>query len=217
MERRFLQSHYDTFGIEERAGKPVIVGYASVFFDPNDAGTEFKLGPNMTERIMPTAFNRAVMEDDCRALFNHDPSMILGRVGAKTCRLSVDAKGLRYEIDPPDTQLGRDLVESIRRGDISGSSFGFRVRKSTWREIDQGQGKPKALIREIDDAQIYDVGPVTFPAYASSQTGIRSADASIVVDGLEEERRRFLGEIENLAVPEVRAKLLQLMSLDLNQ
>ncbi|MCT7656157.1 HK97 family phage prohead protease [Oceanimonas sp. NS1] len=66
-----------------------------------------------------------------RALFNHDPNFVLGRTRSGTLALSVDADGLRYEIDPPDTQTVRDLVLApLARGDITGSSFAFAWRRT---------------------------------------------------------------------------------------
>lgn len=170
--------------IERSAGQqPLIVGYASVFYREGDAATEYEMwaadcyGPRVVERIMPTAFNRALAEDDVRGLFNHDDSVVLGRTGAGTLRLSVDAVGLRYEIDPPDTQAARDLIQSLRRGDISGSSFGFIPRDTSRREVagDAASGKPAEMVIERNDVQLFDVGPVTFPAYAGASSGVRSS------------------------------------------
>ena len=109
------------------AGKK-IVGYAAKF----DTLSLPMGGPKgFREKIDSRAFdsdlqNRAL---DCRALMNHDPNLILGRTTSGTLRLSKDAVGLKFEIDPPNTQYARDLVESIRRGDISQCSFSFRVMK----------------------------------------------------------------------------------------
>jgi HK97 family phage prohead protease len=127
------------------------------------------------ERIEPTAFDEALDEQhDTRALFNHDPSQILGRSSAGTLRLSVDAVGLRYEIDVPDTQLGRDLSTSIQRGDVTGSSFAFTVREDGAKiERDKQSG---TTVRRLVSLNLHDVGPVTVPAFASTTTGVRSEE-----------------------------------------
>lgn len=172
IERRFVSS--EPLRLEKREddepGK--IVGHASVYYDGTRA-TEYTLWPNCVERIMPGAFDRALAEkDDVRALFNHNADNLLGRTSAGTLTLSSDKRGLAYEIDPPDTQLGNDLRESLSRGDLTGSSFAFRVAKEEWREEDiEGMILEIREITEIDP--LVDVGPVTFPAYESSTSGMR--------------------------------------------
>jgi hypothetical protein len=152
-------------------GKKVLVGYGAVFHNANDPGTEYMLWEGLSERIATTAFNRAISESqDVRGLFNHDANIILGRTTANTMRISVDMKGLRYEIDLPDTAQGRDLALSVERGDIDGSSFGFVVRKQSYAYNDDGPN-----VRTIEDVDLYDVGPVVFPAYTSTSAGLRSA------------------------------------------
>ena len=99
---------------------------------------------------------------------------MLGRCSAGTLRLSIDDVGLRYEIDPPDTQSGRDCVTSIERGDMTGSSFGFNVTSQAWR--DESVDDEQYSIREITGVELFDVSPVTYPAYEGTSTGVaRSA------------------------------------------
>lgn len=169
--------------VEVRADgeKRKIIGYGAVFYD-GSRGTEYWLWDDMVERIMPGAFDRALREDDVRGLFNHDSNMVLGRTSAGTMRLSSDATGLRYEIDPGDTQVGRDVLQHVSRGDVSGSSFSFIPTKTTWRENDD------ILVREIEEVKLYDVGPVTFPAYEGTTADSRSRR------GVSEERRAALLE-----------------------
>ena len=116
---------------------------------------------------MPGAFDKTLREDDIRALWSHDTSKVLGRKSAGTLRLSVDAKGLRYEIDPPDTQIGRDAITSIRRGDVTGSSFGFVPRAT----VEKKEGNQ--YIDEQHDLQLMEVSPVAFPAYSATSVGVR--------------------------------------------
>jgi HK97 family phage prohead protease len=157
-------------GVSARAdGKPVITGYAAVFYDANDPGTEYRIWEDVCERIMPGAFDDAIRGDDVRALFNHNDNLILGRTSAGTLRLSVDAKGLRYEIDPPDTQTARDLMESLKRGDVTGSSFMFRPVENVIRDSEG------LYVIERTKVKLFDVGPVAFPAYESATAGVRSA------------------------------------------
>lgn len=146
---------------------PKIVGYAAVFDSMSDDLGGFR------EVIRPGAFAAGLASADIFALVNHDPSKILGRAKAGTLRLSEDSRGLRIEIDPPDTSVGRDTMESMRRGDMSGMSFRFRVNQGgdTWRK------EPTGVVRELRSVAIDDVSVVTYPAYRDSEAAIRSLEA----------------------------------------
>lgn len=188
MERRFLSIATCPVKLEDRAEgqQPKIIGYGAVFYD-GSAGSEYNLWEGMVERIMPTAFDRAVKEDDVRGLFNHNPDHLLGRTASKTMVLAVDAKGLRYEIDPADTAMAIDVVKSIRRGDLTGSSFAFIPVKTVWIE------EETRWIREIHEVRLFDCGPVTYPAYEATTTGLRAmgdpADARKELDAFKAGRR----------------------------
>ncbi|GAF69242.1 unnamed protein product, partial [marine sediment metagenome] len=153
----------------------MLVGYAAVFYRKGDPATEYELWDGVVERVMPGAFDRALREkDDVRGLFNHDRTLLLGRTSSGTMRLSVDQVGLKYAIDVPDTQAGRDVIIVAERGDLSGSSFSFLPDDSggvLWREEEDGD------IRELHSVKLYDVGPVTFPAYEGTTAGVRGHNA----------------------------------------
>lgn len=167
MERRCMPIETCPVEVETRDGETYIRGYASVFHVPDEPGTEYQLFPDLKERIMPRAFNKALQErHDAAALFNHDPNMILGRVSSGTVKLSKDQKGLRYEVKPPVSRA--DVVEAIQRGDVKGSSFGFRVLEQKFR-TEEGID-----IREIHSVELLDVSPVVYPAYKGTSVGIRS-------------------------------------------
>lgn len=144
-------------------GSATLVGLAAVF----DTLSE-NLG-GFREQIKPGAFDDADMSD-VRGLFNHDPNFVLGRTVSDTLELEVTKKGLRFEITLPDTQTIRDLVlEPIKRGDVDQSSFGFIVAPggSSFDEDEEGR-----LIRTITEFQrIFDVSPVTFPAFEDTTVG----------------------------------------------
>ena len=86
-----------------------------------------------------------------------------------TLTLEEDDKGLHVRINPPDTQWAKDLLVSIKRGDITQMSFGFTVILDRWNYEDNTD------VRELLKVKLYDVSPVTFPAYTQTECGIRSA------------------------------------------
>ena len=144
-----------------------IVGHAAVF----DSWSETLGGLfPFKEIVRKGAFKDSIIKDDIRALFNHDPNYVLGRNKANTLELEEDEIGLRVRIIPPNTTWAKDLVESIRRGDISQMSIGFIVEEDTW-------GTKDGLdIREIKKVQLFDVSPVTFPAYQETDVGVRAME-----------------------------------------
>lgn len=175
MERRFVSANAAPVQIEEREGKPPkICGYAAVYYDGTPK-TEYRMKWGMVERIMPGAFDRVMRnKPDIAALFNHDSNFPLGRTSSGTCVLSLDSRGLKYEIDPPNTNAGRDVLESIRRGDIPGSSFSFTIQGGKASIVDEGETE----VRKISDfGEVFDVGPVTIPAYEGTTAFVRSEDA----------------------------------------
>jgi len=148
-----------------------ISGYGSIFFRPEDDGSRYMLWEDAEERIMPGAFDKTDMSE-CRGLFNHDPDNLLGSVAGGNMELTVDEIGLRYsiEFDPTDPDHQR-VAAKIDRGDLTGSSFGFTVAAENWRS-DGGRE-----IREIKQVgKLFDVGPVTFPAYTGTSANTRDSD-----------------------------------------
>lgn len=121
------------------------------------------------EKVLPGAFADTIKTDDIRALYNHDVNYVLGRNKAGTLFLEEDDIGLKVRILPPDTQWARDLMVSIEWGDISQMSFGFIVISDRW-------GTEEGVdMRELLKVKLYDVSPVTFPAYPQTDVGVRSA------------------------------------------
>lgn len=189
IERRVVPSGE----IEVRASKRdgsigTLVGYAAVY----DSLSE-NLG-GFREIIRRGAFDAAIAEgDDVMARSEHDSAMLLGRRSSGTLRLALDEKGLRYEVDVPDTQPGRDTLTLVKRGDVSKSSFAFTLRgepsqAQRWVD-DQGQ-EP---LRELLSLRLHDVAPIfSEPAYAATQVSARALEearalstssAAPVVDG----------------------------------
>ena len=184
MERRFRIPQ--RIEVREIGDNTQIVGHASVFFDGSEE-TQFRLDEDFVERVDKKAFNGALARgDDVRALFNHNPESVLGRSTSGTLRLRVDRVGLRFEIDLPGTTVGRDVAQLIERGDITGSSFGFRVTDQDFRTEDGMD------IRTIRGVELFDVGPVTFPAYDGTDVGLRH----VIPDDLKQARKRYHREAQ---------------------
>lgn len=165
IERRVVPAR-EVRVVEQGDGKPrVIVGYAAVFDSLSVELWGFR------ERVARGAFADSLAAgDDVRALWNHDPNIVLGRTRSGTLRLREDETGLYVEIEPPDTQQGRDLLAVIARGDVDQMSFSFRVIEDKW-SIDESE----QYVRTLLQVKLYDVAPATFPAYPDTSLGVRSA------------------------------------------
>lgn len=141
-----------------------VEGYASVFNSMSEDLGGFR------EIILPGAFSE-VLDNDVRALYNHDSNYLLARTTSGTLELKEDDKGLYYRFEMPNTSYGNDMLELFRRGDLSQSSFGFTVEKDSWRMED---GQHVRYIERV--GSLFDVSPVVYPAYTAASSGLRSAE-----------------------------------------
>lgn len=117
----------------------------------------------------PSAVDRTFTEQiDVRALVDHEPGKIIGRVKAGTLILRKAGDGLHVSISPPSTTVGRDVFESVRRGDISGMSIGFRVVEGG----DRFETRDGGLVRIVSDARIVETSIVTFPAFEATDASV---------------------------------------------
>lgn len=131
------------------------------------------LGGWFTEVIRPGALTDALRKSDVRCLFNHDPNHVLGRTKSGTLRLIDTAQGLDIECDPPETQTARDLLELLGRKDVDQMSFAFTILEDRW-TFSRDPGKPD--FREIlKIEELYDVSPVTYPAYPQTEVWARTS------------------------------------------
>jgi uncharacterized protein len=159
-----------TLETREEGKSSVIQGYAALF----DVETEIRgYWGAFKESVAPGAFAKSI-RDNRRvvSLFNHDSNILLGSTSGGTLRIKEDDKGLFMEVEPPDTQVGRDVVESIRRGDVQGQSIMFEIVGEEWTFA---QKKGEMDSRRITDVILWECGPVTFPAYEQTSVGLRSA------------------------------------------
>ena len=163
LERRFIVDGVELRAAGDESKPSIIAGYAAVFSQLSEDLGGFR------EQIAPGAFSKSLGED-IRALFNHDRNFVIGRNKSKTLRLEEDARGLRVEIDPPDTTDARDLLVKMKRGDVTGMSFGFRTMEDHWDEVD---GK---VVRTLIEVRVFDVSVVTYPAYPQADAAVRSLE-----------------------------------------
>ena len=174
-----------------------ISGYGAVFYRADTPGTEYWLWSDTVERIMPGAFDEVIKSaPDVRSAYNHDFNFLLGRTSAKTLSLSVDATGLRYDVTPPASRA--DVIESVSRGDVSGSSFMFIPQSTTWRE-ERIDGMT-IYIREITSVgvELFELGPVAWPAYEATTAEARGRSPH----GIEPRFTAWLGEHRTAAMQE---------------
>lgn len=176
------------------SGPVVIRGYAAIFDSPTTISQSYSA---YNEVVARGAFRKTLQEADVRALYNHNPDNVLGRTKSGTLRLEEDMVGLRYEVQVPDTSWGRDLVELIRRGDVSQSSFAFAPIAQEWT---RAQTSEELDTRTLKEVKLYDVSVVTYPAYEDTVASLRSAgERELVALGrLARGQRLDEGDIEQL-------------------
>ena len=172
LDRSIAPTHVKrAFSAEVRAtqkadGLSVLHGHAAVFdSDSEDMG-------GWVERIAPGAFDKVLEAEDIYGLWNHDPNFIIASTADKTLLLSQDKTGLLAEMDPMDTQTIRDLVVTpIQQGKVRKMSFAFDIAPegAAWTNE---KGRDVRTITNI--SRLYDVSPVTYPAYPGTDIASRT-------------------------------------------
>lgn len=189
MEKRTLPAY--EFRAGDVGGSKTVSGYAArygVLSNP----IPVKTGAQFRERIVAGAFDRILRtKPDVIATFNHDKNLVLGRTTSGTLRLSSDDHGLRFSCSMPNTTAGRDVYESVKRGDINGCSFAFRLGPGMDEWDDEG-GEAVRTLRDFN--QLMDISLVTEPAYPGTEVDARGTELSAEV------RSRF----ERVAAPVIR-------------
>jgi len=164
VERRYVKSPIE-FRAAKKPGSPgTMRGYALKY----DTLSQ-NLG-GFVETVAPGAVDKSLADGlDVLARYNHDDNMLLGRTASGTVRLTSDEVGLSYEVDLPDTQVGRDLAVLAERGDVYQSSFAFYTITDSWGQTEQG-----FPLRTLEAVRLVDVAPVNTPAYLDTSSGLRS-------------------------------------------
>lgn len=179
---------FDITGLQKRDGlndqPTMITGYASVF------NSKTSIGEFFDEVIAPGAFSKSLANNsDVRALFNHNWDKVLGRTKSGTLRLFEDDRGLKFEIDLPDTSVARDLAESMARGDINQCSFGFFATGESWDYTSD------PALRTVTEVELYEISIVSIPAYEDTEAAlVRSKE----IDKEVEQRLKILNQIKGV-------------------
>ena len=172
-----IEVRCQTSELRTNAEGRIIVGYAAKF----ERWSEPIMGW-FKEQIARDAFSECDVTDVIMC-FNHNIDSILARTTSGTLTLSTDDEGLRFEFEAPATTMGNDMLELVRRGDISKCSFKFTVEEDEWRYADKENKLEydERTIRKI--GKLYDVSLVVYPAYSDTEAGVRH---------LEERKQQFL-------------------------
>jgi HK97 family phage major capsid protein/HK97 family phage prohead protease len=183
----------------ENGDMPVMAGHFAVFNEWTRIDSVFE--GTFMERIAPKSFAKTFDEnrDVIKVTFNHghDPSMgdkVLGPIEM----LSEDRTGAAYAVPLLDTSYNRDLLPGLEAG-LYGSSFRFRVLRE---DVDNDPGasdhNPDNLPeRTIREAEVFEFGPVTFPAYGGATAGVRSMTDEFIFDGFTNDPKRLVELIDN--------------------
>jgi HK97 family phage prohead protease len=150
--------------MSEDEDKMLLEGYAIVFnSESRDLG-------GFTEVVKENALDNALNRNsDVLALYGHDYANVLGRQSAGTLKLDKDEKGIKFMLDLPNTQLGRDVYTLVERGDLKGNSFGFTVEKDSWNKVGE------KVIRTIEQVkELFEISIVSLPAYEATELVKRS-------------------------------------------
>lgn len=162
VERRTVRM-YEVRVVETDDSPSHIEGYAAVFNEWSEDLGGFR------EQIAEGAFAKTIQESDVRALWNHNADYVLGRTRSRTLSLREDERGLFFSVEPPEASWARDLMASIQREDVNQMSFGFETVRDRWENDEEGN-----IWRTLLEVKLYDVSPVTFPAYPQTSAQVRS-------------------------------------------
>lgn len=157
-----------------------VFGYAAKYGTESSPMFDFRTGEMFVEVIEDGFFDNVINDPETRALLNHDQNHVLARNG-KTMTITSDETGLRYEFTPPNTTAGNDLKENLRLGNIDQSSFAFSITAQTgeeWRSVENRSDGVKYIrtLKRGGASKLYDVSPVTYPAYPDATVALRSLD-----------------------------------------
>jgi len=197
------RSYFKMTEIETRKtpeGKMIVTGYAAVFESLSVPLWGFR------EKIRAGAFKNTISASDnnIRALWNHNRDYVLGSTGNGSLKLKEDDKGLRFELNIADTQIGRDGFVSIERRDVDGMSFSFNAVKQEWDETD-----PQNVVRTLIEVDCQEISPTAFPAYQDTSISARTAkdDYAEYQESIKRQREQSDNDIRSRMIEMNKRKL----------
>jgi HK97 family phage prohead protease len=182
--RKASSGHEKRVAFEVRAAgsdeEMIVEGYAALF------NNSTQLYSWLREKIAAGAFTNALKTSDTRFAINHDPNLVLGRTSNKTLEVWEDDKGLYYRAKLPNTEIGKHYYEMVRSGTISQSSFMFDIKSTKWERLSDDMDERTILEAEY----LYDVAPVTYPAYQETTATARATQPETVFSPLDSKEGR---------------------------
>ena len=155
-ELRYFKAFFETRGTPSK-----IIGRI-----PYDS--ESVLMDDFVEVLKPGVFTESLSSGkDIKAYWSHDRAKVIGSTKAGTLRLVDSSTELKIELDPGSTSWGKDALEAVRRGDVSGFSFGFLPVDTQWENE----------TRYVLKANLFEVSPVSEPAYPESKAMLEAMKA----------------------------------------
>lgn len=167
--RTFDITNLSTRDVTENNSR-IVTGYAAVF------NSRTLLWEGLEEVISPGAFSKALSNSDVRCLFDHDWGKVLGRTKSGTLRLEEDERGLKFEVELPNTTDANNLIESMSRGDIDQCSFGFIPTEETW------DYNTDPVLRTVNEVELFEVSIVSLPAYQDTEAALARSKQEVQQD-----------------------------------
>lgn len=156
-----------------------IRGYGIVF---NKESVDLRANGRVFREVIRPEAVRGVNLNNILSMHNHRSERLLGTTASGTMRTGVDSVGVWYEVDLPNAPTGHDVLESVRRGDTPGSSFQFDIRS----DGDKWSMREGKAFREVTQFNgVYEMGPVSEPAYPDTSISARSLEALEALDAPE--------------------------------
>jgi uncharacterized protein len=162
IKRDYFRTKFDVIRQADNPNDLTIEGYFALYEQ------ETELFDGIFEIITKGAFDNT-LQNDIRALWNHNTQFVLGRNKSGTLELKTDEKGLYGIIKMPKTQYAQDLYELVQRGDVDQASFGFNILAEDIEELASG-----AYRWRINDIDLHEISVVTFPAYENTSVQARA-------------------------------------------